>query len=288
MGDTVIDSTRQAATGLLLMLCAPCVLAQEVHVFSNGKPVAVLDQDANELRGRPRDERKARKPLAERPEAAAIAAAHAAAFLRCGLNESKYPPDKPHAPEEIAYFVKDAGYIPIAGTGRMILVGEYGRGKAIVDTEHRNKILTPQCPAGVRTMFWSFSTDKVAFATQEVSAINFHGDSRLMWTAKFKPAQDIYYMDSARPEAGFVKLMSLPNEKVLDMILPDKADHVWVLSQTERMDLRDPRKWLKAVSGAPATKMDITLRKVDLKGNALETHEIARAVAGGAAHFMRE
>lgn len=287
MGEPVTDSTMRACAMLALVLAMPGALAQEVHVFSHGRPVAVLDEAANELRGRPRDERKGRKPLSERADAAAIAAAHAAAFLRCGLDETKYPPAKPLTPEEIAYFVKDATYIPIAGTHKVILLGEYARGKAIVDLD-KHKIMTPQCPAGVRTLFWSFSTDRVAFATQEVSAINFYGDSRSLWTAKFKPAQDLYYFDSAHPEGGFRKLMTLPDEKVLDVILPDKGDHVWVLSESERIDLRDPRKWLKAASGTPSTRMDITLRKVDLKGNALETIEIARSVAAGAAHFVRE
>lgn len=287
MGENVSNSTLRRGAVLALLLGAAAASAQEVHVFSDGKPVAVLDEAANELRGRPRDERKGRKPLSERPDAAAIATAHAAAFLRCGLNETKYPPDKPATPEEIAYFVKEGGYIPIAGTHRIILLGEYARGKAIVDLD-KHKILTPQCPAGVRTLFWSFSTDRVAFATQEVSAINFYGDSRSLWTAKFKPAQDIWYYDSVHPEGGFHKLMSLPDEKVLDMILPDKGDHVWVLSESERTDLRDPRKWLRAAAGTPATKMDITLRKVDLKGSVLETIEVARAVAAGAAHFVRE
>lgn len=281
------DSTLRACAALALLLGASWATAQEVHVFSSGKPVAVLDEAANELRGRPRDERKGRKPLGERADAAAIASAHAAAFLRCKLNESKYPPEKAATPEEIAYFVKDATYIPIAGTHKAILIGEYVRGKAIVDLD-KHKIMTPQCPAGVRTMFWSFSTDRVAFATQEVAAINFYGDSRSLWTAKFKPAQDIFYYDSAHPEAGFHKLMSLPDERVLDMILPDKGDHVWVLSESERMDLRDPRKWLRAAAGTPATKMDINLRKVDMRGNVVETIEIGRSVAAGAAHFVRE
>lgn len=281
------DSIRRSGAALALVLCAPWSLAQEVHLFSHGRPLAVPEAAANQQRGRAPDERKARKPLAERPEAAAIAAEHAAAFLRCGLDESAYPPDKPHAPEEIAYFIKDAGYLPIAGTGRIILVGEYGRGKAIVDLEHKNRILTPQCPAGVRTMFWSPGTSRVAFATQEVSAIQFHGDSRALWTGRFKKDQDIYYVDSAHPEAGFIKLMSLPNEKVLDMIIPDKGDYMWVLSQSERIDLRDPRSWLRAAGGNPAMKMDITLRKVDLKGHAIETHAIATSVPGGSAHFAR-
>lgn len=283
----MIDLKMPACASMMLMLAAPWVTAQEVHVFSRGEPVAVLDPAANDLRGRPRDERKARQPLAGRPEAAAIAAAHASAFLRCGLDGAAYPPEKPAAPGEIAYFVKDASFIPIAGTRNIILLGEYARGKAIVGLD-KNTILTPQCPAGVRTMFWSFSTDKVAFATQEVTAIKFHGNSRALWTAKFRDAQDVFYIDSTRPEAGFIKLMSLPDEKVLDMILPDKADHMWVLSQSERIDLGNPRKWLKAAGGAPMTKMDITLRKVDLNGNALETHEIARSVPVGTAHFVRE
>lgn len=287
MGDAVIDSTMRAGTCLLLSLCASWSMAQEVHVFSGGRPVAVVGSAANEQRGRPPDERRARRPLGERPEAEAIAAAHTAAFLRCGLDESTYPPDKPHAPEEIAYFIKNAGYLPIAGTSKIILVGEYGRGKAIVDLEHQNKILTPQCPAGVRTMFWSPGAGRVAFATQEVAAIRFHGDSRALWTGKFEKIQDIHYVDSAHPEAGFIKLMSLPNEKVLDMILPDKAEHMWVLSQSEKIDLRNPRTWLRALGGNPPKKMDIILRKVDLKGHVIETHRIATSVADGTAHFPR-
>ncbi|MBC7684759.1 MAG: hypothetical protein H7176_05965 [Bdellovibrionales bacterium] len=280
-------STRGAGLGLALMLYASCSPAQEVRVFSEGRQIAVADEAANELRGRPRDERKARKALAERADATAIAAAHAAAFLHCGLNESKFPPEKASTPEELNYFVKDATYIPIAGTHKIILLGEYSRGKAIVDLD-KHSIQTPQCPAGVRTMFWSFSTDRVVFATQEVSKIDFHGASRAFWTAKFNPAQDVFYFDAAHPAAGFHKLLTLPDEKVLDMLLPDKADYVWVLSEAERMDLGDPRKWLRAAAGAPASKMDITLRKVDLHGAVLERVEIARAVPAGTAHFVRE
>ena len=283
----MINSTRRLWAGLALMLGAALAVAQEVHVFSAGKPAAVSDEAANELRGRPRDERKGRKPLSDRPDATAIAAAHAEAFLHCGLNESKYPPAKPASPAELNYFVKDATYIPIAGTRKIILLGEYARGKAIVDLD-KHKIQTPQCPAGVRTMFWSFSTDRVAFATQEVHKIDFHGTSRALWTAKFKQAQDVYYFDAAHAASGFRKLMSLPDEKVLDVLLPDKAKYVWVLSQAERMDLRDPRKWIKAAAGSPVSKMDITLRKVDLHGTVLESVEIARSVPAGTAQFVRE
>ena len=282
-----MDTTRRAAVGLGLLLWASCSLAQEVHVFSEGRKIAVADEARNELRGRPRDERKARKPLAERADAKAIAAAHAAAFLHCGLDESALPPEKTSTPEELNYFVKDATYIPIAGTHKIILLGEYARGKAIVDLD-QHSIQTPQCPAGVRTMFWSFSTDRVAFATQEVSKIDFHGATRALWTAKFNPAQDLFYFDAAHPTGGFHKLITLPDEKVLDMLLPDKADYVWVLSGAERMDLGDPRKWIRAAAGTPSSKMDITLRKVDLHGAVLEAVEIARSVPAGTAHFVRE
>ncbi len=269
------------------IVCALPAHAQEVRVFSDGKAVPVVDQLANEHRGHPRDERRARRPLKERPDAGVIAAAHAAAFLRCGLDESKYPPYKAASPEELNYFARDATYIPIAGTHKAILLGEYARGKAIVDLD-KHKIITPQCPAGVRTMFWSFGAERVVFATQQVSKIDFHGASRALWTAKFRPEQDIHYFDSAHPDAGFKKVMSLPDEKVLDILVPDKGDHLWVLSQSERMDLRDPRKWLRAASGTPAVKMDVTLRKVDLQGQTLEQVDIARAVPAGTAHFVRE
>ena len=282
-----MNDLNKVLIAALALLGASLAQAQEVRVFSDGKPVALLDELANENRGHPRDERKARRPLKERPDAAVIAAAHAAAFLRCGLDESKYPADKPASPEEVGYFVKDATYIPIAGTRTAILLGEYARGKAIVDLD-KHKILTPQCPAGVRTMFWSFGTQRVVFATQQVSKIDFHGASRSLWTAKFGQDQDIYYFDSTRADAGFKKVTSLPDEKVLDILVPDKGEHLWVLSQSERVDLRDPRKWLKAASGTPATKMDITLRKVDLQGQTLEQIEIARSVTGGTGHFFRE
>ena len=261
--------------------------AQQVRVFSAGKPVPLSDELVNENRGHPRDERKPRRPLTERADAAAIAAAYTSAFLRCGLNESKYPPVKPISPEETSYFVKDATYIPIPGTHKAILLGEYSRGKAIVDLD-KHTVLTPQCPAGVRTIFWSVGAQRVVFATQQVSKIDFHGASRALWTAKFGRDQDIHYVDSARADSGFKKVMSLPDEKVLDILVPDKADYLWVLSQSERTDLRDPGKWFKAASGAPATKMDITLRKVDLQGQTLEQVEIARAVPSGTAHFVRE
>lgn len=283
----MMRSTCRVCAGLALALAATLAAAQEVHVFSGGKQVAVADEAANSLRGHPRDERKARRPLSERVDAGTIAAAHAAAFLHCGLNEAAYPPAKPASPEEISYFINNASYLPIPGTHKLILVGEYGRGKAIVELD-RHKIETPQCPAGVRTLFWSYSGERVAFATQEVSRIDFYGGSRALWTAKFKQAQDVYYLDAAHPGAPFHKVISLPDEKVLDLLLPEQADYLWVLSEAERSHLRDPRKWLQAAAGTPVTRSDITLRKVDLHGAVLESVEIAHALPAGTAHFVRE
>jgi hypothetical protein len=267
-----------------LLLSAP-LQAQEVQVFSDGKPFAI-SEEINAAFAPARDERKARRHLDERKDAALIASAHETAFLHCGLDESRYPSSKLGGAEGINYFAKDATYIPIAGTRKIILLGEYARGKAIVDLD-KHSVLTPQCPAGVRTMFWSYSTDRIVFATQAVTGITFHG-SRSLWTAKFNPAQDLHYFDSKHPAGGFRKLMSLPDEKVVDILLPDNTDHMWVLSQSERIDLRNPRKLLRAVSGSPAIKMDFNLRKVDFKGNVLETIEVARSVPDGTAHFARE
>ncbi len=270
-------------TALLMTLAAAGLQAQQVQVYSEGKPVQLADE-ANGTRPRVHDERAARKPLADRPEGAAIAAAHAAAFVRCGLNEAAYPADAPISPEEADYFVRNASYIPVAGTNKIILIGEFSRGKAVVDLD-KVAILTPQCPAGVRSVFWSRDTDRIIFATQHVEKIDFHG-SRKLWSASFREPQDVWYSDSAHP--AFRKLMSLPKERVLDVMLPDKADHVWVLSHAEKLDLRSAAKVIKAVSGAPARKMDILLRKVDLQGKTLETIVVAKAVATGSAKFVRE
>ncbi len=273
----------RAAAALCLTLAAASLPAQQVQVFSEGKPVPLADE-GNATRPRVHDEREARKPLAERPEGPAIAAAHAAAFVRCGLNEAAYPEQAPVTPEELDYFVRNASYIPIAGTNKIILIGEFSRGKAVVDLD-KVTVLTPQCPAGVRSVFWSRDTDRVIFATQQVEQIDFHG-SRKLWSASFKEPQDVWYSDSAHP--AFRKLMSLPKERVLDVMLPDKADHVWVLSHTEKLDLRSAAKVIKAVSGTPARKMDILLRKVDLQGKTLATIVVAKAVATGSAKFVRE
>src|SRR2546430_1355916 len=102
-GDTVTDFTIRVFA--LLMLVGAPLHAQEVQVFSGGKPYAI-SEEINAAFAPARDERKARRPLDERHDAAAIAAAHAAAFLHCGLDESKYPPDKAAGPEGINYFSK--------------------------------------------------------------------------------------------------------------------------------------------------------------------------------------
>ncbi|MEJ7804627.1 MAG: hypothetical protein WKG03_01735 [Telluria sp.] len=275
---------KRTMAALLMALAATGLHAQQVQVFSDGKKIATVDE-GNGTRLRAHDERESRKPLGERPEGAAIAAAHAAAFVRCGLNEAAYPPEKAITPEQREYFVRNASYIPVKGTSKIILIGEFSRGKAIVDLD-KLAVLTPQCPAGVRSLFWSHDTDRIIFATQQVERIEFHGDSRALWTAKFLEPQDVWYSDSAHP--AFRKLMSLPKERVLDVMLPDKADHVWVLSQSEKMDLRDPKKWMKAASGAPAKKMTILLRKVNLQGKTLDTITVATGVAMGSAQFVRE
>lgn len=274
-----------ACTTAATLLASASASAQQVHVFSDGKPYAMVDE-LNVIRPRPKDERRARLPLADRPDATAIAEAHAAAFLRCGMDEASYPADKPHAPEELAYFVKDASYIPVPGTSKIILIGEYGRGKAIVDTD-KMAVITPQCPAGVRTAFWSPTGGRIVFATQHVDKIDFHGNSRALWTAKFGAAQDLHVVDAAHGE-GMRKLMSLADEKVIDVLAPEKADYLWVLSQKEKIDLRSPRKWWRAVSRNAARKSDITLRKVDLQGKTLEEFSVASGVAVGTAHFVRE
>ena len=269
---------------LLLTLATTGLHAQQVQVFSDGKKIATVDE-GNGTRLRAHDERASRKPLGDRPEGPAIAAAHAAAFVRCGLNEALAPADKAITPEQRDYFVSNASYIPIKGTNKIILIGEFSRGKAIVDLD-RLAVLTPQCPAGVRSLFWSHDTERIIFATQQVERIDFHGDSRALWTARFREPQDVWYSDNAHP--AFRKLMSLPKERVLDIMLPDKAGHVWVLSQSEKVDLRDPKKWMKAASGTPAKKMDILLRKVDLQGKTLDTVTVATGVAMGSAQFVRE
>jgi hypothetical protein len=258
--------------------------AQQVQVFSDGKPVATVDE-GNGTRLRAHDERAAKKPLGERPEGPAIAAAHAAAFVRCGFNEDAYPTEKPMTPEERDYFVRNASYIPVAGTSKIILIGEFSRGKAVVDLD-KLAVLTPQCPAGVRSLFWSHDTSRIIFATQEVEKIAFHGDSRALWTAAFKEPQDVWISEGGNP--GFRKLMSLPKERVLDVMLPDKADYIFVLSQTEKTDLRNPGKLWQALQGTPARKMDIVLRKVDLQGKIIDTISVATGVAAGSAQFVRQ
>jgi hypothetical protein len=277
---------RGLALGALMLAMAAPVSAQQVHVFSDGKPYTEVDP-GNAARKPVADERKLRRPLAERPDATAIATAHAAAFLHCGFDESGWPAAKAPVPEELDYFVKDAGYIPIPGNGKIIVIGEYGRGKAVVETG-KLTVVTPQCPAGVRTLFWSPAAERIVFATQHVDKLEFHGDSRALWTAKYAPAQDLHLLDAAQPEAGLHKLMSLPGEKVLDVLLPEKADHLWVLSQTDKLDLRSPRKLMRALSRDPARKMDIYLRKVDLHGRTLEQITVAKGVAAGTAHFVRQ
>ena len=276
--------TMRTMTAVLLALAASGLHAQQVQVFSEGKPVATVDE-GNGTRLRAHDERESRKPLGDRAEGPAIAAAHAAAFVHCGLNEAGWPAEKAITPEERDYFVRNSSYIPVKGGNKIILIGEFSRGKAIVDLD-KLAVVTPQCPAGVRSLFWSHDTDRIMFATQQVERIQFHGDSRALWTATFKEPQDIWYSDSAHP--AFRKLMSLPKERVLDIMLPDKADHVWVLSYIEKLDLRNASKWMKAVSGTPAKKMDILLRKVDLQGKTLDTITVAKGVATGSAQFVRE
>lgn len=275
---------KQLGIAALLLSMAAVAQAQQVQVFSEGKPVATADPD-NATRARGHNERVLRRALGDRGEAPAVAAAHAAAFVRCGLDEADYPPDKALTPEERDYFVKNASYIPIAGSNKIILIGEFARGKAIVDLD-KMAVLTPQCPAGVRSLFWSHDTSRIIFATQQVEKINFHGNSRALWTATFKEPQDVWYSDSTHQ--GFRKLMSLPKERVLDVMLPDKADHVFVLSHTEKLDLRSPKKMLQAVAGTPARKMDILLRKVDLHGKTVDTIIVAKDVASGSAQFVRE
>jgi hypothetical protein len=270
------------ALAALLLTAAGALQAQQVQVFSDGKPVATVDE-GNGTRLRAHDERDSRKPLGELPAGPAIAAAHAAAFVRCGLNEVAYPPDKGITPEEKDYFVRNASYVPIAGTNKIILIGEFSRGKAVVDLD-KLAVLTPQCPAGVRSLFWSHDTSRIIFATQQVESIAFHGASRALWTASFKEPQELWYGESAQP--GFRKLMSLPKERVLDVMFSE--EHIFVLSQSDKIDLRNPRKIWQAVTGKPVTKMDILLRKVDVHGKILDTITVATGVASGSAQFVRE
>ena len=275
---------RRMLLAAALLATFASATAQQVQVFSDGKPVATVDE-GNGTRLRAHDERASRKPLGERADGQSIATAHAAAFVRCGFNEESYPPQKPMTPEERDYFVRNASYIPIAGTNKLILIGEFSRGKAVIDLD-KLSVLTPQCPAGVRSVFWSHDTSRIIFATQEVEKIAFHGDSRALWTATFKEPQDVWISETANP--GFRKLMSLPNERVLDIMLPDKADHVFVLSHTEKTDLRSPAKLWQAVKGTPVRKMDILLRKVDLQGKIIDTISVATGVAAGSAQFVRQ
>jgi hypothetical protein len=278
---------RKAVCAGLLLWCAGIgASAQQVHVFSDGKPFPDVDA-GNAARPRAPDERKARRPLSERPDALGIASAHAAAFLHCGLDESHYPPEQTPAREQLDYFVNAGSYVPIPGTGKIIVLGEFERGKAVLDSANF-AVLTPQCPAGVRTMFWSHNAGRVVFATQHVDKMDFHGNSRALWTARYHPAQDLFLMEAAHPEAAMRQFMRLPDEKVLDVLVPDSGEALWILSASEKLDLRSPKKWWRAISRDPARKMTILLRKVDLQGKTIEQTTVATGVAAGAAVFVRE
>lgn len=276
---------RLVAPAFWLALAVPCAQAQQVQVFSEGKAVAVADS-ANAGRPRIPDEHKGRRPLAQRPDALAIARAHGAATVRCGLDEAPYPPEHTPTPEELAYAGSHSSYLPVANSQAILLIGEYQRGKALIEPEPLT-VHTPQCPAGVGAMYWSASAARVMFATQRVNAVSFHG-SRALWTAKYASAQDVWQVRSGPDGPRFHKLISLPNEKVVDMYVPDNSDAVWLLSQTEKLDLRKPRHWLRAASGSPARKMDIFLRQVDAAGTVVTTIPVASGVATGFAHFIRE
>jgi|GEM_PF-5372598 len=277
---------KALCAALAMLVWAGAASAQQVHVFSDGKPYLEVDA-GNAARPRAPDERKARRPLAERPDALGIASAHAAAFLGCHLDETHYPPPLVPAREQLDYFVKTASFVPMPDSGKLILLGEFERGKAVVDSANF-AILTPQCPAGVRTIFWSPDARRVVFATQHVNRVEFHGDSRALWTASHDPAQDLFLMDGAHPEPAMRKWMTLPDEKVLDVLVPDSGEHLWVLSGSEKIDLRSPKKWWRAIARDPARKMDIVLRRVDWQGKTLEQVSVATGVAAGAANFVRE
>jgi hypothetical protein len=270
----------------LLFASAASASAQQVHVFSDGKPYLEVDA-GNATRSHAPDERKSLLHLEERPDASAIAAAHAAAFLECGLDQSKYPAEQAPVKEQLDYFVKTASFVPIPGSSKLILIGEFGRGKAVVDTAPL-RVITPQCPAGMRTLFWSPGARRIVYATQHVDRILFHGDSRAMWSADYGPAHDLYLVDGADTDAPVHKLMRLADEKVLDVLVPDSGASLWVLSASDKLDLRSPRKWWRALVREPVRKMDIVLRHVDLQGKTMEQITVASGVASGAAHFVRD
>jgi hypothetical protein len=274
------------SAGMLALLGAQDTFAQHVQVFSDGKPVAVADA-ANAGRARIKDERRARRPLAERPDALAIAKAHAAAVLRCGLDESKYPPEQAPTPEELAYFAGHNSYLPVAGSRDIMVVGEYLRGKVVVDPDSLT-VHTPQCPAGVAAMYWSASGNHVVFTTQPVTQMAFPGGSRLLWTATYGKMQDIWHYQPGADGKRFHKLVSLPNEKVTDMFVPDSGDALWVLSYTEQSAWRAPRTWLRAIRGKPARQRNIVLRQIDGKGNVISMIPVASGVLNGHAHFVRQ
>lgn len=280
MRKVVISACMLAAFG------AQHAFAQQVQVFSEGKPVAMADA-ANAGRARIKDERRARRPLAERPDALAIAKAHAAAVLRCGMDETVYPPDKAPTPEELAYFAGHHSYLPLAGSKDIMVMGEYLRGEVVVDPDSMT-VQTPQCPAGVAAMYWSASANRVLFTTQPVIKMDFPGGSRLLWTATYGKLQDIWHYQPGADGRRFHKLISLPNEKVTDMFVPDSGDAVWVLSYTEKPAWRAPRTWLRAVRGKRAREMDIVLRQIDGKGSVVSTVAVATGVLNGHAHFVRQ
>lgn len=275
-----------ALLGLLVWLGLPVVQAQQVQVFSEGQPVAQADP-ANASRARIKDERRARRPLNERPDALAIAKAHAAAMLKCGLDETGYPAEQLPGPQELAYSAAHTSYLPVAGSKDLILLGEYLRGKAVFDPE-RLVVHTPQCPAGVGSMYWSATGKRVLFATQPVTHIHFPGGSRALWTARFAKTQDIWQYVAGHEGKPFIKTVTLPNEKVIDMYVPDEGETVWVLSQSEKLDLRTAASWLRAAGGTPVKKMDIILRQLDAHGKEVTRISVATGVRTGFAHFIRE
>lgn len=220
------------------------------------------------------------KPLASREDARKIAAAHAAAFLDCGVDQS--PPRAIGGDEKsLTKFVETTDFIALRDAHKILLLPQFGRG-GIVNLDNY-AIETPQCPAGIVNTYWSERAARILFVIRKVKAISYQRPDSTLWDAKFGSAFELVAVDGT---SGMRKLLSLTEDKVLDAQVSEFSDAVQLLTMDETMSIANPRNWLYALAGHPPVTSTIFVRQIGWDGRAPAKATLARNVPFGSARFV--
>jgi len=236
-----------------------------------------------ELGGIP-DELVLARPLGSMPEAGRVGSAYWSSFHQCGVNDEQQVVAIT-SDSLVDGIVNASQAVPLVGKNALLVVGQFRKSGAIIGLDDF-KVYTPQCPAGIAALFWSYPATRILAVAKQVKRVKIHGASPA-WETETGTDQSIYYYDVSG-DFGFRKLLSLSDEVVMDAYVAADKDEILILTKSERRNLLNPPNWLPALAGHPPTKSDIIIRRLGRDGAVLSKAIIEKSVQNGSAGFYRQ